>query len=83
MNFLKITFEIMKYSVTSHQKRTGNLDYYIDLVDKDLAGIKQIMITLKQNNQTAEQEKIRISLDMNWRRIRNIVRGKFVIPVNT
>jgi len=81
-SYMKSTLEFMKSGLTQHQKLAGNLDYYIDLLDKDLNNIKNIIRTLKKANKLGELYKTKTNLDLNWKRLRNVIKGRLTIPPN-
>jgi len=80
LNLLNITLMQVKGTVSKYQKRAGNLEIVYDLMDKDMASIKTIIDNLKFTHRQGEKEKVKVSLEQNWKRLRTIVRVRHTVP---
>ena len=79
-DLLRVTHVMVKGGLSKYQKRVGNVDYLNDLLEKDMANIKTIIANLKLTLRYGEKEKVKHSLEQNWRRLRTIIKVKHFIP---
>jgi len=80
LNLLTVTLAQVKGTISRYQKRAGNLEILYDLMEKDMASIKTIIENLKFTHRPGEKEKVKVSLEQNWRRLRTIVRVRHTVP---
>ena len=79
-NLLKITFNLMKGTLTKHQRRAGNVEMLYDLIEKDMANIRTVIQNTKFTQRASEKEKLKYSLEQNWKRLRTIIKVKHFVP---